>query len=455
MRNFTPPSAVLRPLPLALVLLAASALSATAQYCTPDECSVCNLRTKFVRCCNEPPELWVIYTRCAPRCCNLDAGFEKLTYQRYDPCCKRFVRESRESFLAAESDRPTLFFSHGNTLKHKAAMKSCWEIYCRMKCCPGPKRLVFWSWPAEVVHKRPLLFPRKLIDKNLKTKFVYAEYQGYYMAKLVNQMSLAQRVTLSGHSYGAITASTAAHWLGGGCLRGLVLEGGASVERPNLRLGMISGAFDNDAMIPGHRYGQAFIAAEAVYVTRNIRDKTLDNWPKVSFWGRPAIGVTGINANCLGVYRPKLCQQTLTSDVGRSHYMGPHLESDRFIASLCCIAFPACTAEDGCPLAMATDGSASEPTDGDLPPIDELEQFPEDLEASTSESSAEDEQFDVLEPFEDIAELEAPLPQDGALSATTPGDPALETDSPGEASPASKPLTATRRPLDQPLLLVR
>ena len=80
-----------------------------------------------------------------------------------------------------------------------------------------------------------MLRPRRLIEKNLKIKFVYAEYQGYYLAKLVDQMSLSQRVTLAGHSYGATTAAVACHFLGGGCLRGWTLEGGAPVERPNLR----------------------------------------------------------------------------------------------------------------------------------------------------------------------------------------------------------------------------
>ena len=325
-------------------LVAALSAAASAQYCTRDECNECNLCASRLCCCHEPPEFWIINTRCVPKCCNLDAGFERISYKRYDCRCGRFVRESRESFLAQEANMPTMFYIHGNTLKHKPALKACWDVYNRLRCCPGKKRLVMWSWPAQIAFKRPLLRPRKLIEKNLRAKFVYSEYQGYYMAKLVNQMSLAHRVTLTGHSYGATTAAVACHYLGGGCLRGLTLEGGAPVERPNLRAVMLSGAFDNDSLIPGCRYGQAFVAAEKFYITRNCRDKTLDSWPKVSFRGRPALGVTGINANRLGQYRHKLCQQTLTSDVGRSHYLKPHLKSNRFVRTLCCISFPQCEA---------------------------------------------------------------------------------------------------------------
>jgi len=237
---------------------------------------------------------------------------------------------------------PTLFYSHGNSLNHKNAMKSCWQVYCKMKCCPGTKRLVFWSWPAERVFKTEGLRVREMIEKNLRIKYVYAEYQGYYMAKLVNQMSLSQRVMMSGHSYGGITTSAAAHYLGGGCLRGLTLTGGATTERSNLRAAVISGAFDHDMLNPGNRYGQAFVAAEKIYVTRNVKDRTLKKWPKTSWRCKQAIGVLGVNANCLGEYRSKLCQQTMTADVGTSHYLKPHLKSVRFVSSLCCLSFPTC-----------------------------------------------------------------------------------------------------------------
>jgi hypothetical protein len=289
-------------------------------------------------CCHEPPEFWVINTRCAPRCRDLDKGFQKIRFQRYDTGCKRFVTESRESFLASEATMPTLFYAHGNYLEHPGAMKAFWQVYHKMRCCPGPKRLVCWSWPAQRVYRG--LRIRKMILDNLRIKVVYAEYQGYYLASLLQQMSLSQRVMLAGHSYGSIVVSTAAHWLGGGQLRGLTLAGGEPIERPNLRVGLISGAYDNDALLPGHRYGQAMVAVEKILITRNLRDSTLKIWKKISYHGCPAIGVTGVNANCLGPTRDKLCQITMTSDVGRSHYLEPYLSSTRFMSMLCCLSFP-------------------------------------------------------------------------------------------------------------------
>lgn len=291
-------------------------------------------------CCCSAPELWVINTRCAPKCSNLDRGFEMISYQRFDRCRGCFVKESRESFLAGEAKMPTLFYIHGNSLKHKGAMKGFWDVYEKMRCCPGQKRLVCWSWPAERVYKMKGLRFREMVRKNLRIKYVYAEYQGYYLAKLVNQMSLSQRVTLSGHSYGAITSSVALHLMGGGCIRGLTLEGGAPVERANLRGAMISGAFDCDMLYPGHRYGQAFVAAEKIMSTFNCHDRTLRKWPKSgSTRGCQALGFSGMSAGRLGQYRHKFLQINTYPENGRSHYLGPHLKNPRFMAAYCSTAF--------------------------------------------------------------------------------------------------------------------
>ncbi len=323
-----------------IALLSSVALAALASAQVQcDECSMCN---SCLNCCNPAPELWVLNTRHLPRCSNLDNAFECISYQRYDRCRGCFVKETRESFLAQEASMPTLFYVHGNTLKHKGAMKGFWDMYDSLRCCPGRKRLVCWSWPAQRVFKTKGLRFGEMIEKNLRIKYVYSEYQGYYLAKLVDQMSLTQRVTLSGHSYGAITCSVALHLMGGGCIRGLTLAGAEPVERANLRGAMISGAFDYDMLIPGHRYGQAFVAAEKIFSTFNCHDKTLKKWPDTSWTGRQALGYIGLPARCLGQYRHKLCQMNTYPENGKSHYLGPHLKNNRFLSALCCISFGGC-----------------------------------------------------------------------------------------------------------------
>ena len=357
------------------LIVAASAVVASA-YCSPDQCDVCNMQNCNLSCCYDAPELWVVNTRALPKCGNLDHGFENLSIKRWDPKCRRFVCETYESFLAQEATMPTLIFAHGNTLKHKGAMKQCWNIYQKMRCCPGQKRLVFWSWPAQIAIKRPIIRPKKVIMANLRIKFVYSEYQGYYMAKFVQGMSMSQRVTVGGHSYGGIIAPAAAHFLGGGTLRGLSLAGAQPVERPNFRVAIISGAFDNDSLYENGRYGQCFVAAEKLWLTRNAIDKTLKKWPKVSLRGRMALGVTGLNTDLLGEYASKLCQLTMTADVGKSHYIDPHLKSGRFVSMLCCFAFPECAACAAAQLQAAQHGESSEAPAGDAP-ASEVESGPE------------------------------------------------------------------------------
>lgn len=324
-------------------------------------------------CCCSPPELWVVYTRHMPRCCNLDCAFPKMRFKRYDQCRGCFVRSSMEEFLAREATMPTMFYVHGNTLSHEGAMRGFWDVYEALRCCPGRKRLVCWSWPAQRVYKTEGLRFREMIDKNLRIKYVYSEYQGYYLAKLVEQMSLSQRVTLSGHSYGVVTASVALHLIGGGQIRGLRLASGAPYQRPNLRGVMISGALDYDVLYPGHRYGQAFVAAEKIMVTHNCRDRTLRRWPRTSDYNRQAMGKVGINSSRLGPYRHKLVQVNCHPENRTSHYLRPHLNNPRFMSALCCVAFKGATyrppVQSELPTLQATESPEEEPLEQSQPDL--------------------------------------------------------------------------------------
>ena len=310
-----------------LFLLAGTNLSSPS---AAQDCALCE---------HSSPEFWVVNSRCAPRCNNLDEGFEALTYKRWCAESNCFVDQSRETLLEAQAQLPTLIFVHGNSLDHKHAMKSAWKIYERLRVCPGPKLFVFWSWPAEWVHKRPLITPIKLVRKNIRTKYNYSERQGYYLAKLAQQMSTELPLTLGGHSFGATCSVVAAHYLGGGRLNGQTLAGGSPDERINLRLSLISPAMDNDHLYPGHRYEMAAYPVEKIHTTYNTKDATLKRWPIQSCRAQQAMGYTGICASRLEANSHKLCQQLLTEDVGRSHYMKEHLASARMISQVCQTAF--------------------------------------------------------------------------------------------------------------------
>lgn len=285
-------------------------------------------------------ELWVISSRGAPKCSNLDVGFEYLNYQKWDSACNVFQSSNREELLQCESEMPSLLFVHGNSLDAEESMSLCWDVHRRVKRCSGPKRLIFWSWPSEAVYKRPLIRPVKTIRKNVNAKYTYAENQGYYISKLANMLSLSQPVTLGGHSFGGLAVVSALHYLGGGVLNGRTGQDATTLQRSNLRAAIVAAAIDNDALYPGCRYGNALMPVESFLTTFNPRDSILRRWPTLSSRGKEAVGFTGICASRLGCSSHKLIQVNMTEETGRAHDMRSHLASARMISAICRTAFP-------------------------------------------------------------------------------------------------------------------
>jgi hypothetical protein len=232
---------------------------------------------------------------------------------------------------------PTLFYVHGNGLDSQEAMVECWQMYRHVARCPGQNRLVLWSWPSERVVSG-LRIGKVAVD-NLRIKLEYAERQGFYLARLVRQMSFHQPVTLCGHSYGAVTSSVALHLLGGGRLKGQALSSDPLATQANLRGALVAAAFDCDWIYPGHRYGCAFSAAEQVYVSRNPWDSAVRLWPMISYRGCPALGITGVSCARLKEHDWKLVQQELCPVCRRQHRISAILRDECFIAAVCRFAF--------------------------------------------------------------------------------------------------------------------
>ncbi len=63
----------------AAAMVIALTTAASGQYWTPDQCDECDLNNCHLPCCHDVPELWLVNTRCAPKCSNLDAGFEEIS----------------------------------------------------------------------------------------------------------------------------------------------------------------------------------------------------------------------------------------------------------------------------------------------------------------------------------------------------------------------------------------
>lgn len=296
------------------------------------------------RCCCNELQVWMVSSRCAPRCQDLEQGFHDLQVERLDESCNQFINSDLASLLVAQADLPTLLFVHGNSLTHQDATQSCCELYRRLKCCIGPKMLIFWSWPAETVHTRSLLRPIRLVRDNARVKYVYAERQGYYVARLTQLMSIDQPLTLGGHSFGGLVAISALHLLAGGQLAGTCLPELDLTQQgcEHLRAAIIAGALDYDALYPGGRYDRALHCVGKFYTTLNHRDVILKRWPVHSCRGQEALGLVGICPSRLGETGAKVIQDHVTCEVHNSHYMAEHLACPRIVQAICSLSTSPC-----------------------------------------------------------------------------------------------------------------
>lgn len=284
-------------------------------------------------------ELWVINSRHAPQCGDLDLGFTRLAFSRWQPATGSFQAEGLGTFLASGSHLPTLIFTHGNGLTHDEAMQNCWLLYRKIAGRAAGARIVFWSWASEQVYTRPLRRPIELAKKNVRTKYAYAENQGYYQAKLVEQLERGQAVTLGGHSLGCGVVASALHYLGGGVLNGRGLATTRTGRQENLRAVMLVAAFDNDVLKPGFRLSEALNVPESLYATFNPRDATLRRWTLLSARGRPAAGYSGINLASLGPDACRVSQESIADQLGREHGFAAHIANGRTVSKLCSLAF--------------------------------------------------------------------------------------------------------------------
>jgi len=300
-------------------------------------------------CCNEL-QVWMVSSRCAPRCEGLEQGFHELSFLQYDACDHCFVASDLTSLLTVQANLPTLLFVHGNSLNHQEAVESCCSLYRRIKCCDGPKMLIFWSWPAETVHTRSLLRPIQLVRDNARVKYNYAERQGYYVARLTQLMSTQQPLTLGGHSFGGLVAISTLHLLAGGQLPGTCLPELESKQQPcdHLRAAIIAGALDYDAVYPGGRYDRALHCVGKFYTTFNHCDVILKRWPIHSCRGQEALGLVGLCPSRLGENASKIIQDHVTCDVRNSHYMAEHLACPRIVQAICSLSQPNFLLETTC-----------------------------------------------------------------------------------------------------------
>jgi hypothetical protein len=263
------------------------------------------------------PQVWLISTRCAPRCGDLEAGLERIAYWRLDPCdrCRWIAADAQTFHRDGDAAVPTAVFVSGYTAGPNTAIEEGGAICCDIeRAAPGrPFRFVIWWWPGDRDrHAR--------ISSDLRAKASECDAESYYLARTLPAVCPGTSVGLIGYSYGARIVGGALELLAGGEVAGHSLPAEARADwaaapRP-VRAMFIGAAMDADWLAPGHRDGDALTMVQRLAVTQNCCDRALRFYTRLDGRGGPqALGWAGP----LGHDGDKLEVLDVACSVGKKH----------------------------------------------------------------------------------------------------------------------------------------
>ena len=292
-------------------------------------------------------QVWLINSRSAPGCDDLEADLSKITYSRLDESCGcgQWLASDTAAFQAsAVPGVPTIVLIHGNGTDEDWAVRHGNELYGLMKqhACGRPFRLIVWSWPADREVRR--------IRHDVQIKVCRSDVEAYYLARVLPNLPKGMPLSLVGYSLGCRTASGALHLLAGGSVTGRKLSsevlsawnhGG---PRP-IRVMMVAAAMDANWLEPCSPRGLAPLAVERILVVKNGCDRILKWYSRLyGRHGPEALGHVGPTSTVGG----KLDVIDVSCAVGRKHDFDRYQESSPVYQRLAWYTFlsnPPATAE--------------------------------------------------------------------------------------------------------------
>ncbi len=277
----------------------------------PPEC------THGVNCRVRPQdEVWFISSRHlgCPNCARERAP--NLEVRAYE-CGQGWVRSDLEVFLADDplaKPKVTVFWIHGNQVGRGQSFTDGWRAYRTMTCRADarPIRFVIWSWPSDKI-------PGPL--KDARAKAARSDTDSYYLGWTLSRMAPRIPVSLIGHSYGARIILGGLHLSTGAsmCGRSLDLIPGQAISRT--RVVLVAAAVHSNWMMPGSRYGDAYVRINAMLNLFNSCDSVLKFYRFVDPNGRPrAMGYAGIAGRSrLEDGGERIRQMNACGAIGKSH----------------------------------------------------------------------------------------------------------------------------------------
>lgn len=286
-------------------------------------------------------QVWLISTRCAPRCGDLAAGMQKVTYWRSACACGsgaaigNWKQSDSSSFAAsADSTMPTIVLVHGNDTDESWAVEHGSLLNSNLRSISGgrPYRLVIWSWPSGKVALRP--------KADVQTKVEYSEPESYYMAHVLATVAPGSPISLISFSLGSRVIGGTLQLLAGGTFDGRTLAPQtlaawrAESAHP-LRVMFLAAAMNADFLDHCGPAPLAAATAERVFVSLNDCDRVLKYWPKLyGRYGPEAMGYAGPTGPC-----DKLEVVDVSCQVGKRHNFDQYQSSSEFLGRLSWYAY--------------------------------------------------------------------------------------------------------------------
>ncbi len=270
-------------------------------------------------------QVWLIDTRSAPGCGDLEAGLSQVAYRRLDESCDcgRWRASDAAAFQASAAPGvPTTVLIHGYGTDADWAVRHGNKLYGLMQqqACGRPFRLIVWSWPAERVGRRP--------RPNVQIKVCRSDVEAYYLARVLSSLPKGTPLSLVGFSLGCRTASAALQLLAAGPVAGRSLPREALAAWSNggprpIRVMMVAAAMDADWLEPCCPHGLAPLAVERVLITTNRRDEVMKLYSHLyGPHGPQALGHFGPAGTAGG----KAEVVNVGCEVGRKHNYDHYLE---------------------------------------------------------------------------------------------------------------------------------
>lgn len=273
-------------------------------------------------------QLWLVSTRRLPHGPVSSARRMLPDVSRYEPAGWQPATPA-DLETAGDKRLKTILLVHGNDTDDATARSRGLAMYQSLaRGAEQPFRLIVWSWPADAISGT--------WRQDVRVKAERAEADAYYLAQFIADHESPEPVHAVGYSLGARVIAGGLHLLGGGSLAGRTLESRREGGRLPVHAILMAAAVDDDAFLPGRRYGRALSAVDRLVLLVNPQDRVLRWYRFLSPGnGATALGMGGIaSLGNLGAHRQKVEQVNVNSYVGGQHGWSSYAGSPQILEQL-------------------------------------------------------------------------------------------------------------------------